>query len=388
MNIFLFLSLCFLFVFIFGRLIEKFRVPWVFSALILGAIFAIYNPFTTITSSETFNFLAELGMYFLLFMIGLEIDLKKFKESSAFIFKSTFFIIFLEALFGGLLIHFVFDYSWLVSLIVSLSFATVGEAILIPILDEFKIVNTKLGQSIIGIGFFDNLIELIILIGVIFLTGMAASSSHISIFAVLLLLLLLFFLTYIASKFKESAQNFNHFSVEITFLFSLFLLFLYLGIGEYAHATPIAAILAGIALKTFMPETRLLTIESEIKALCYGFFTPIFFLWVGLSININILLASPLLVLLVVAVSKTAKILGSYLAAKKELGTKQSILLGIGLSVRFSTSIIIIKILFENNIIDANLYSIIIASSIVFKFIVPVLFSNLIVRWGVAPVKV
>ena len=384
MNIFLFLSLCFLFVFIFGRLIEKFRIPWVFSALILGAIFAVYNPFTAITSSETFNFLAELGMYFLLFMIGLEIDLKKFKESSAFILKSTFFIIFLEALFGGLLIHFVFDYSWLVSLIVSLSFATVGEAILIPILDEFKIINTKLGQSIIGIGFFDNLIELTVLIGVIFLTGMAASSSQLNIFLVLLSLLFLFFLTYIASKFKSKAQSFSHFPVEIVFLFSLFLLFLFVGIGEYAHATPIAALLAGIALKTFMPDARLLTIEKEIKALCYGFFTPIFFLWVGLSIDINSLLASPLLILLVVVVSKTAKILGSYLAAKKELGIKQSILLGIGLSVRFSTSIIIIKILFDNNIIDANLYSIIIASSIVFKFVVPILFSNLIVRWGFA----
>ena len=89
---------------------------------------------------------------------------------------------------------------------------------------------------------------------------------------------------------------------------------------------------------------------------------------------------------MVVAVSNGAKLLGSYIAAKNELGTKQSILLGIGLSVRFSTSIIIIKILFDNGLVGADLYSVIIASSIVFKFIVPVLFSNLIVRWKVAGV--
>jgi Kef-type K+ transport system membrane component KefB len=56
-------------------------------------------------------------------------------------------------------------------------------------------------------------------------------------------------------------------------------------------------------------------------------------------------------------------------------------LLGIGLSVRFSTSIIIIKILFESNLIGSELYSIIIASSIVFNFIIPILFSNLIAKW-------
>jgi len=85
-------------------------------------------------------------------------------------------------------------------------------------------------------------------------------------------------------------------------------------------------------------------------------------------------------------VSKGAKILGTLIIGKKEFGIKKTILLGIGLSVRFSTSIIIIKILFENGLINIGLYSVIVASSIVFKFIVPVLFSNLLVRWKIAKV--
>jgi Kef-type K+ transport system membrane component KefB len=83
-------------------------------------------------------------------------------------------------------------------------------------------------------------------------------------------------------------------------------------------------------------------------------------------------------------VSKGAKLLGSYIVAKKVLGTKQSILLGIGLSVRFSTSIVVIKILFENGLVGSDVYSVIVASSIAFKFIIPVLFANLLVRWKIA----
>ena len=114
-------------------------------------------------------------MYFLLFIIGFEIDLKKLKKSGKFIFKATFFIIFLEAIFGTLLIHFLFGYSWFISFLVALSFATVGEAILIPILDEFKIVNTKLGHSIIGIGTFDDIIEILLLILIVIVVG---SNTH------------------------------------------------------------------------------------------------------------------------------------------------------------------------------------------------------------------
>ncbi|MCD6476686.1 MAG: cation:proton antiporter, partial [Candidatus Aenigmarchaeota archaeon] len=154
----LFLGLMLLFTLLLGKVIEKIRVPWIFAALLLGSLLAIYNPFETVTSSETFDLLAHIGMYLLLFMIGFKLDLKKLDKNKKFIIKSTFFIILFEAFFGTLLIHYVFNYNWIISFIVSLSFATVGEAILIPILDEFNITNTKLGQSIIGIGALDDII--------------------------------------------------------------------------------------------------------------------------------------------------------------------------------------------------------------------------------------
>ena len=179
----------------------------------------------------------------------------------------------------------------------------------------------------------------------------------------------------------------SFFSIETLLLFALFVLFLFLGIGNLAEASPLAALLAGISLKTFMPKQRVELIKNEVKAICYGFFAPIFFLWVGASLDMHYLLTFPLLIILVVVVSKGAKLLASFIVARRELTPRQSLLLGIGLSVRFSTSIIIIKILYDYGLVASDLYSIIVASSIVFKFVVPVLFSNLLVRWGVAKAK-
>ncbi len=385
-SIFLFLAFAFAAIFILGRLIEKFRVPWIFGALILGTLLAIKNPFAAITSSSSFGFLSNVGLYLLLFVIGFEIDLKKFFKEGKFILKSTFFIILFEALFGSLIVHFIFGYSWLISSIVALSFATVGEAILIPILDEFKIINTSLGRAIIGIGTLDDGFEILTLVLTILLIG-SKIKVYSNTFLVIASLGLLFALTFGFKFLKKDGEKFKFFDVETLFFLILAILFLFIGIGNYADAASLGALLAGISLKTFLPKGRYNSIKNIVKAVCYGFFAPIFFLDVGLDINISYLVAYPLLVLLVVAVSNSAKVVSSYIAARKKFGTKKSILLGIGLSVRFSTSIVIIKLLFDNGIVSSGIYSVIISSSIVFKFLVPLLFSYLVVKWGVVKKK-
>lgn len=378
MNIFLFIAGVFIATLLLGKLLEKIRVPWIFAALIIGAGLAVYNPFEAITSSDTFNLLGKIGMYLLLFLIGFELNVKKLKERSGFIFKSAFFIILLEGFFGSLIVHYVFGYEWLISALVALSFATVGEAILVPILQEFKLVNTKLGQSIIGIGTADDIIEILLLLATSVLIGVQAEASPL---IILISLGVLTLLTFGFQFFSKKSRKFTYLNIETLFLFILFVFFLFIGVGAAGAAAPLAAILAGISIRLFIPKKRLTFVESEIKSLTYGLFAPLFFVWVGLELNIGYLISAPLLILLVVAVSKAAKLLGSYIMGKKELGTKNSLLLGIGLSVRFSTSIIILKILFDNNIIGFDIYSVLIASSIIFKFLVPLLFSQLAVKW-------
>ncbi|MBU0707111.1 cation:proton antiporter [Patescibacteria group bacterium] len=380
-NIFLFIAGAYILTLVVGQLFEKIKVPWIFAALLIGSLLAINNPFRATTESDVFIFMAQLGMYLLLFTIGLEINLKSIKKKKGFILKSAFFIIFFEAIFGSLLVHFVFGYNWLVSFLVALSFATVGEAILIPILEKSKIINTRLGQAIIGIGTLDDIIEVFTLVMVIILVG-SSIHGHVNISLVILALLLIFMLTIGFSKFKKVGKRLALIKEETLFLFAIFVLFLFLGIGVYAEASALAALLAGVALKNIIPEKKLQTVKKEIKIICYGFFAPIFFLWVGTTLNINYLIKYPLLILLIVSVSCTAKLIGGYIMGRKTLGTKKSLLLGLGLSVRFSTSIIIIKILFDSNLINDDLYSIVVASSIIFTIIIPIAFARLLNKWN------
>ena len=377
-NIYIFLAIAFIFTFAVGKVMEKIRVPWIFAALIFGSIIAIQNPFQAVTNSETFKYLGELGMYFLLFIVGFELDLKSIKKEGNFIIKSTLIIILAEAFFGSILIAYIFHYNWLVSTMVALSFATVGEAILVPILDEFKAINTKVGQAIIGIGTLDDIFEIAILIGVSIMIGVQENNK---IIGIILALLALVIITSISFKFKHQSERFAFKNIETSLLFTLFIFFLFLGIGKIADASALAALLAGVSVRIFLQKKRCKMIENEVHTLAYGLFAPIFFLWVGTTIDMQYLLKSPLIILLVIIITGGTKLITTYFIAHKKYGTKKSILLGIGLSIRFSTSIIIIKILLDNNIIKEDVYSVIIASSVIYVYLIPILFANLLHKW-------
>jgi len=393
MNIFLVLGIVFLLTFLIGIGLERIRVPWIFGALIVGLGMAFYNPVAEITDSESFIFLARLGMFFLLFLIGFELDIEKIRGLKRFIFTSSFAVILSEAFFGSIFVHYVFHEAWFVSVLVALSFATVGEAVLIPILDEFRITKTRLGQIIIGIGTVDDIIEVLAVVLVAVSLPSLISGGSIDFRAstgtitALVAIAGLFIFNIALARIKSFMRVKRFFHINDIYPFMFAVLFTFVGVGMLTHADlpALGALLGGITVRNFLSKKHVENIEGYIKSIAYGFFGPIFFLWVGLGTDVRYVIKYPLLILFVILLTSAIKALVSYLMGRKELGGRESVVMGIALSVRFSTSIIIIKILFQNNIIHQDLYSVLIGSTAVFTFIIPAVLSYLIPRWRLQP---
>jgi P-type Ca2+ transporter type 2C len=381
MNLFLFLAIAFFASVSGGYLLRRFGMPWIFAAMIFGMAISFFNLFSAETSSETFQFLSLFGMYSFLFIIGFEINLKKMLEKSPFYLRSTLFIILLEGLLGSIAIHYLFSYPWLPSLLVALSFATVGETVLLPLLEKKKLLKTELGQTILGIGLLSNIMEILLILFVSIFV--AVESDHIGeeillTFGILLLLLILSIsLTKLRKKHSEGSVP----DVHLTFVFVLFAFLLFVGIGLMAQMAAMAALLAGIAMKNFLPEQRVEGIESELKSLTYGFFGPLFFISVGLDLSFSALFQNPVALFIIAGIMVGSKILGSMISGMKELGFKKSLILGIGISIKFGTGIVLIKLLSEKGIIGQEIYSILIASSLIFMLLVPPIFSALSSKW-------
>ncbi|PIR89143.1 MAG: hypothetical protein COU07_02845 [Candidatus Harrisonbacteria bacterium CG10_big_fil_rev_8_21_14_0_10_40_38] len=146
MSIPLFLGFLFIGTFILGLALETFRVPWLFASLLIGLFLSGNSFLAQIVNTDTFDFLKTIGLYLLLFIIGFSLDLGKIKSSGKFIVKATLIIEIAEVLVIGSLIYFIFKIPILISILVALSFATVGEAILLPILEEFRLTKKSLGR--------------------------------------------------------------------------------------------------------------------------------------------------------------------------------------------------------------------------------------------------
>ncbi len=368
------LDLFVLFVFsvVFGRVLERFRVPWVFSALILGFLLTPFLPV-----SPTVETLGYMGMLFLLYLVGLELDIDLMLHQGRKITVATGVIILSEALAGSLVVHYFFGMPWKVSVLVALSFATVGEAVLVPILEDFDLLKKPLGTYLVGVGVLDDVLEVVSIVGVSLLLSYSSEPGN---FTSLVLpfayLSLPFAITFLFLRYKPI--RFRSPDLEIVLPVSLALFFGLAYLGSLAHADALGALLAGIVTANMVEKRESL---EPVKSMIHGLFAPVFFFWVGLTSDISIALGNLPLVAAVTLVASVSKILPSYLVARKELG-REALLLGVGLCVRFSTSMAILKILDHAGIISDLLFSVLVGSTALFTLTVPVIFAFLLKRWG------
>ncbi len=371
-----------------GSLMQKYlKIPWMFAALFFGIVLSALG-WTAGIQSDSFQVLANLGLLIILFLIGFNLDLTEIIKLKRYVALGTVGIIIGEGLAVSLLLYFFFpafvNNSFVVALVVATSFATVGEAVLLPILKEFKVLDTKFGQLTLGIGTFDDIIELATLVAVVLLPFAAAHSKALpslepvayGIAAIIALSALFLLLRKVfLSVLKKSREAYVHFLVVISAFF-VFVTASYLTFPELA---PIAVIVAGALSRHCLPPKVLKDGARDIDFLGYVFFAPLFFLSVGGEVSLDALSLSPLLVLALVTVALGAKLLASFALFRKLLGTKYSLLMGVGLSVRFSTSLVVQYILLSEGLISAQLFSALIATAVILKPVIIGVYS-----WGLS----
>lgn len=371
-----------------GKILQKIRIPWVFTGLLIGTFLSIQGSwFSGALNSDSFALLADLGVLFLLFIIGFSIDIEEIRRQGSFIFRSTAMIILGEAIVGTILMHSLFELSWGISALTATSFATVGEAVLLPILDEFKLTGKKLGQTILGIGVLDDVIEVIAILALSIVIGAKSETQTAAIIEHVALAIFIIFSPLLLRHIGFIKQSWRYAKTEHLFVGTMMLMFAFIWLGSIIDAPELAAIAAGIAVRTYLPQNHINLFESEIKTIAYGFFAPLFFVAVGYDTQFSGFSTMLPLIIIITLTTSLAKILITYFSTRKELGGRSSVVAGIALTIRLSTSIIVIKLLLDNQIIPAEVFTVLIGTTILFKFINPPLIAYLIRRWKLADTK-
>lgn len=381
------IAIAFLSVILARPLFSKVKIPLSFSAMFVGMVLGLFPRFQEVAGSETFSWFANLGMLFMIFAMIFRIaskDKKNAKKDSHFakyLVKSGFIIIILELAIVIPIVYFFLEQNWYSALLISLIFTTVNEAMILPFLEKFNILNSKLGKSIIGIGVLDNAFEYL----VILLASFSAISGGVSLTSSAIvggITVVLFFGLKFSVKTEYMKRILLAAGSHTLFLFSIGLLFLFAGLLGLINMEFIGAFLAAFLAKDMYKVAKSKEKKELSKSLddaANGLFAPVFFLSVGLVTNISLVLSMPVIALIFVLVGFVAKILPTLLATSKELGWRSSVLLGICL--KFGSGIIFVKLLFEYGMIKEITYTLVVAAILLYRVIIPFLLAYFIPRW-------
>ncbi len=284
-------------------------------------------------------------------------------------------------------------YGYLIAFVVGLTRMPTAEAVIVPILDEFQLIRTRVGSFIIGVGTLDDIIEVFVVVLVSVWVGTKASgASSVSVIESELVSVLVFsviFMVLAIVGYRWVIPLMGRWLPKRPLnliMLAMLVLMAFGGLAEYGGlGLVVGAIVAGILVRPVFNSMGLVGEQATqtIQSLCYGFFGLIFFFWVGLSLDLGSIAAAPLLAILLYLAGTIGKLIGIFLMVPmKKLSTREAWTIGIGLDARLTTEIIVVKMLLEADLIDKTLFTALVGAASFTAISVPLLFTLLMRRWG------
>ncbi len=363
------LFLILLFARLLGELAAKKNIPAVLGELTAGILIGP-SILGWVQPDFVIKLLADIGIILLLFEVGLETNLYRLFQTGSKPLLVAIGGVVLPFAFGFALSHFVFQMTMVVSLLIGSTLTATSIGITMRILADLKRQSGSESQIILGAAVIDDIIG-IILLSVVYEFSKGSGINIGDIGKVSLLIILFLLLAPLAAKIISSAiKRYEKISavpgLVPTSIVSLILLFSWL-----AHALDapelIGGFAAGLALSPhFHSLDHVLnltkrfshTVETQMKSIIH-LFTPIFFVTVGLSLNLREIdwssLSLWLLFLSLLVAAILGKLASGFLLFKDKNWVKWSV--GLAMIPRGEMGLIFAEVGKNHNIIDSDTYA-------------------------------
>lgn len=374
---------------ILGEVFERFKQPAMIGEIIAGIILGP-SVLNLIHRTEDIKVISELGIFLLVIIAGLEINiddiLKSLKGKNIIISLMAFFI----PIFGGVAVGYFFEQDIMTTVFIGLCVAITALPVSIRILMDLGKINSEVGKKIISIAIFDDVLALSIL-GVLLTlkdTDMSVMSITKAVSTSLLkLVVFLSLLTFAYLLIKKVLRKGDYIQESLDKLvsllkgkeplFALFFAFvlLFSTVTENLglHFIVGAFFAAMLISDSLIGKDNFNAIETTTSNMAMGFLAPIFFAGIGLEFNFFSISNFGLLVA-VIAVSYVSKIAGGYIGGTLAgLSKRVSLTLGVGLNARGIMELVIANIAYRNGLINTEVFSILVIMGVLTTLTTPLL---------------
>ncbi|HHB4978493.1 TPA: cation:proton antiporter [Staphylococcus aureus] len=363
-------------------------LPVVVAEILMGIV--IGNSFLNIVERDSIlNILSTLGFIFLMFLSGLEIDFKAFKkdkrarqgqnddESSIPGHLNLALTVFAFIMIISILLAYVFKWLGLVDdvLLMVIIISTISLGVVVPTLKEMNIMRTTIGQFILLVAVLADLVTMILLTVYGAINGQGGST--IWLIGILVVFTAISYILGVQFKRMSFLQKLMDGTTQIGIRAVFALIILLVALAEGVGAENIlGAFLAGVVVSLLNPDEEMV---EKLDSFGYGFFIPIFFIMVGVDLNIPSLIKEPklLIIIPILIVAFTISKLIPVMFIRRWFDMKTTIASAFLLTSTLSLVIAAAKISERLNAISAETSGILILSAVITCVFVPIIFKKL-----------
>ncbi|MBM7133135.1 monovalent cation:proton antiporter family protein [Staphylococcus lugdunensis] len=363
-------------------------LPVVVAEILMGVI--IGNSFLNLVEKDSMlNILSTLGFIFLMFLSGLEIDFSAFKkdtrnrqgqsqeDKNVPSHLNMALTVFIFIMIISIVLAYAFKWLGLVddALLMIIIISTISLGVVVPTLKEMNIMRTTIGQFILLVAVLADLFTMVLLTVYGALNGQGGGSIWLS--AILVVFTAIFYIIGILFKHMSFLQKLMSGTTQIGIraIFALIILLVALAEGVGAEYI-LGAFLAGVVVSLLKPDEELV---QKLDSFGYGFFIPIFFIMVGVDLDIPSLIKEPALLIIIPV------LIGAFLISKllpvlfirRWFDTKTTIASAFLLTSTLSLVIAAAKIAEQLKTISSETSGILILSAVITCVFVPVVFKKL-----------
>jgi monovalent cation:H+ antiporter-2, CPA2 family len=354
-------------------LCHRFKQPVVLGYIIAGVIVGPHTPpVSLISDEETIRVLAELGVVFLLFYLGLEFSLRKLAKVGATAIVAAVCEILLMVWVGYEIGRF-FGWRTMDAIFLGGILAISSTTIIVKALDELKLNQEKFAQLIFGILIVEDIlaIGIIAVLSGIALSGRVDAGEAAGAFGMLTLFMIVSMVVGILLVPRVLAYVARFESDEMLLIVVLALLFGFcLLVVKLGYSIALGAFLIG----AIMAESRELKKIEVLIAPLRDMFSAIFFVTIGLLLDPRVLgeYAWPIaLITVAVIVGKVVSCsFGAFIAGQSR---RDSLRVGMGMSQIGEFSFIIATLGLTLEVTSSFLYPIAVAVSVITTLTTPYL---------------
>lgn len=281
-NIFFEITLVLIIASFFSIVFKFLRQPPILAYILTGIAIGPFGGLQ-LEGKEFLQLMGELGITFLLFMIGLELRFSDLKSVGKAALSAGVLQVALTTL-GGFVLATLLGFSQTNSLFIGVALAFSSTIIVVKLLSDQKDLQSLFGKISIGLLLVQDLFAIFILI---FLSSFSSGVSYLSIISVLLKGIIIFSLIILLSnkifprildKISSSSETLFLFSIAWALALSAFVASNFIG-----FSIEIGGLLAGLALANTQENFQIIGKTKSLR----DFFVIIFFVFLGMSMDFS-----------------------------------------------------------------------------------------------------